>query len=105
MNAARYLKMLQDCVWPVISQWKNIAAFHFMQDGAPPHFANAVRTWLHDHFMQDGAPPHFANAVRTWLHDHFPGQWIGRRGVHEWPPRSPDLTPFDFFCGVDQETS
>ena len=23
--------------------------------------------------------------------------WIGRRGSIDWPPRSPDLTPMDFF--------
>ena len=27
----------------------------------------------------------------------FPGRWIGRRGPIEWPARSPDLTPPDFF--------
>lgn len=30
--------------------------------------------------------------------DHcFPECWIGRRGPVEWPTRSPDLTPLDFF--------
>ena len=24
-------------------------------------------------------------------------RWLGRRGPHEWPARSPDLTPCDFF--------
>lgn len=48
-------------------------------------------------FMQDGAPPHFARKVREWLDEHFPDRWIGRRGPIEWPPRSPDLTPCDFF--------
>ena len=48
-------------------------------------------------FQQDGAPPHFAIRVRDWLNAHFPGRWIGRRGPVEWPPRSPDLTPLDFF--------
>ena len=33
----------------------------------------------------------------AWLDDHFPDRWIGRRGAIEWPPRSPDLTPPDFF--------
>lgn len=46
-------------------------------------------------FMQDGAPPHYAIQVRTWLDDNFP-QWIGRRGRVEWAPRSPDLNPMDF---------
>ena len=48
-------------------------------------------------FMQDGAPPHFALTVRAWLDQHFSGRWLGRRGPHEWPPRSPDLTPCDFY--------
>jgi hypothetical protein len=25
------------------------------------------------------------------------GRWIGRGGPIAWPPRSPDLTPLDFF--------
>ena len=33
-----------------------------------------------------------------WRRDAtFPLRWIGRRGPVEWPPRSPDLTPPDFF--------
>lgn len=48
-------------------------------------------------FQQDGAPPHYAMPVRNWLNERFPGKWIGRRGAIEWPPRSPDLTPLDFF--------
>ena len=35
--------------------------------------------------------------MREWLDNTFPGMWIGRRGPVEWPPRSPDLTPPDFF--------
>lgn len=27
----------------------------------------------------------------------FPERWIGLHGPQEWPPRSPDLTPMDFF--------
>lgn len=51
-------------------------------------------------FQQDGAPPHYAATVRTFLDETFPNRWIGRRGPIEWPARSPDLTPMDFFCGV-----
>lgn len=50
----------------------------------------------HIWFQQDGAPPHFALMVRHWLDEHFP-TWIGRGGPFLWPPRSPDLTPLDFF--------
>jgi hypothetical protein len=28
---------------------------------------------------------------------HFPGRWVGRDGPIPWPPRSPDITPLDFF--------
>lgn len=49
------------------------------------------------HFQQDGAPPHYAALVREWLDNRFPGRWIGRRGPIEWPARSPDLSPNDFF--------
>nr|XP_018913457.1 PREDICTED: uncharacterized protein LOC109041542 [Bemisia tabaci] len=48
-------------------------------------------------FQQDGAPAHFSLAVRNYLNAEFPGRWIGRRGAIEWPPRSPDLTPLDYF--------
>lgn len=48
-------------------------------------------------FQQDGAPPHFHRMAIEFLDTNFPGRWIGRRGSIEWPPRSPDLTPLDFF--------
>ncbi|KAJ4440170.1 hypothetical protein ANN_08308 [Periplaneta americana] len=48
--------------------------------------------------VQDGAPPHFANMVRTFLDEQFPARWIGRGSPYiTWPARSPDLTPPDFF--------
>ena len=47
-------------------------------------------------FMHDGAPPHVALSVLAWLDQKFAGLWLGRRGPHEWPARSPDLTPCDF---------
>ena len=40
-------------------------------------------------YQQDGAPPHYAINV--------PNRWIGRRGFIEWPARSPDLSPLDYF--------
>lgn len=48
-------------------------------------------------FQQDGAPPHWALAVRDFLNEVYPGRWIGRDGPTPWPPRSPDITPLDFF--------
>ena len=57
----------------------------------------------HDYpFQQDGAPPHWHCAVRTFLNEHVPNRLIGRAGQNDqvfckWPPRSPDLTVCDFF--------
>jgi len=48
-------------------------------------------------FQQDGHPAHTAKATRMLLNKKFGNHWIGLRGPHEWPPRSPDLTPLDFF--------
>jgi len=47
--------------------------------------------------MQDGAPPLFSCFVTDVLNERFPGAWIGRGGPMSWPPRSPDLSPLDFF--------
>ena len=79
MNAKRYLTMLRDEVWPIISAWDNIEDLIFMQDGAPPHFAIVVC---------------------EWLNPQFSGKWMGCRGSHEWPARSPNQTICDFFFGV-----
>ena len=48
-------------------------------------------------FQQDGAPACYGKVVREWLNEKFGERWIGRRGFIEWPPRSPDLSPCDFF--------
>jgi hypothetical protein len=53
--------------------------------------------------QQDGAPPHLCREVRRFLNEQLPEQWIGRSVPNtdlppeEWPPRSPDITPYDFF--------
>ncbi|PSN33103.1 hypothetical protein C0J52_19410 [Blattella germanica] len=49
-------------------------------------------------FQQDGAPCHYANIMKDYLNDRFPNRWIGRGGNRPWAPRSPDLTPLDFFA-------
>jgi hypothetical protein len=48
-------------------------------------------------FQHDGAPAHYGEDVRHWLYATYPVRWIGRGGPIAWPPRSPDLTPMDFF--------
>jgi hypothetical protein len=49
------------------------------------------------HFQHDSAPPYYLGEVREYLSTHFPGRWIGRAAPIPWPPRSPDLTPREFF--------
>lgn len=76
LTAPQYLMLLQDLVFPSILN----------ADGIFPSY-----------FQHDGAPPHYGIGVREWLGEQLPGKWIGRRGPVEWPPRSPDLTPLDFY--------
>lgn len=55
--------------------------------------ATVQRLW----FQHDGAPPHFGLVVRERLTEMFGDHWIGRGGPIQWPARSPDITPLDFF--------
>ena len=48
-------------------------------------------------FQQDGAPAHYDRRVAGVLNENLSSAWIGRRGPINWPARSPDLTPLDFF--------
>jgi hypothetical protein len=78
LNAHKYLTFLQEYLNPLLEE-------------VPLHIRNDM--WL----MHDGAPPHFGRAVRDHLNITYPNRWIGRGGPFPWPPRSPDLTPLDFF--------
>jgi len=65
------------------------------------YFQSSVPDWLdlNDFWYQhDGSPAHYSRIAREYLEEIFPGRWIGRRGPVEWPPRSPDLSPPDFFA-------
>lgn len=63
-----------------------------------PRIQNVVGdAFEHVWFQHDGTPAHFALNVRNFLNETFVGQWIDRRGAIEWPPRSPYLSPLDFF--------
>ncbi|GFW20173.1 putative transposable element [Trichonephila clavipes] len=51
-------------------------------------------------FQQDGATCHTASATIDLLKDTFDDRLISRFGPVNWPPRSCDLTPLDYFlCG------
>jgi hypothetical protein len=76
VNGQSYLSMLQDYAVPQLMELENAHEFFWQQDGAPPHWSLVVREYLRDVFGE---------------------KWIGRGGPIVWPPRSPDLTPCDFY--------
>lgn len=75
INGERYRTMLTDFFWPKLNDME-------VDD-----------MW----FQQDGATCHTADATMDILHERFEGMVISRRGDVNWPPRSCDLTPLDFF--------
>lgn len=76
VNGSNYLAMLNNNVVP---------------------FLKSKRRLSKTYFQQDGAPAHYAKAVRNFLDKEFHSRWIGRMGPISWPARSPDLSPLDFF--------
>ena len=52
---------------------------------------------MYEIFQQDGTPVHWSFDVWDLLNRHLPGKWIARDGPTAWPPRSPDITPLNFF--------
>ena len=75
INGERYRDMLAEFLWPKLDDM------------------DLTDVW----FQQDGATCHTSNATIALLHQKFPGLVISRRGDVNWPPRSCDLTPLDFF--------
>ena len=75
VNGNRYKQMLQEYL------------FHEMED------MNTENIW----FQQDGATAYTARETIDMLRTHFPNRVISRFGDVPWPPRSPDLSPLDFF--------
>ena len=71
---------------------------HFLNTFITEYLENVpLNSFMTTWFQLDGCPSHYSIVSREWLDDHFPNRWIGRGGPVAWPPRSPDLTPLDFF--------
>jgi hypothetical protein len=87
-------KLLSGFPWPIIFKPETtITCLDMLQLYLPQlehHQPDVV-------FHQDGAPPNWARVAPEFLDIHFPGRWAGRDGPIPWPPRSPDITPLDFF--------
>jgi len=77
VNSARYTAMLRNFFFPQLHNFEGYNA----------------RTW----FQHDGATSHVSNESLTVVKEMFNGKLLSRRGDIPWPPRSPDLTPLDFF--------
>lgn len=75
VNGERYRSMITDFLWPKLNDM------------------DVADMW----FQQDGATCHTAHATMEILHERFEGTVISRGGDVNWPPRSCDLTPLDFF--------
>lgn len=73
VNQENYLEMLKIFFWPKILNTPDYKKYYFQQDGATPHTAISVQTWLSGKF--------------------------GKKFIDKdsWPPRSPDLNPCDFY--------
>lgn len=98
-------------VWCGILDDRIIGPYFFERNLNSPTFLNFLingfwdaihnlpcQTRLNLKFQLDGSPVHNAAVVREWLNENFENKWIGRNSpLIEWPPRSPDLTPLDFF--------
>jgi hypothetical protein len=49
---------------------------------------------------------HFLHQVTAYLNQCYENHWIGHHGPIPWLPKSPDLTPLDFFLwGIMKEIS
>ena len=82
LTGQRNLDIINNVVVPELIQ-----IYGQQRNGAVRH------TW----YLQDGATPHRARMVYIRLEQLFPNRVIGLGHGIEWPSRSPDLTPLEFF--------
>jgi hypothetical protein len=82
LTGQKYLDIINNIVEPQLRQ-----LYGQQRNGA------IRRVW----YMQDGAGPHRQRQVHNRLQELFPNRVIGLDHGVEWPPRSPDLAPLDFF--------
>lgn len=47
--------------------------------------------------MHDDATAHFSRPARQFLNERFPNKWIARGEPINWPARSTDLNPLEFY--------
>ena len=86
INGERYLQMINDQIVPVLDEGER---FRRQQNGRFRHL------W----WAQDGAPLHRSRDVMARLQELFGDRIVALNQPVEWPPRSPDLTPWTSSCG------
>lgn len=101
-------------VWCGIFCGKIIGPFFYESNLNAANYLNLLRHELEEYledlplsirmnlkyFQQDGAPAHNARVVRQYLTEFYDNV-IGNNMEIDWPARSPDLTPLDFFLWGD----
>ena len=97
------LHSLKVGVWIAISRRRIIGPFFFGETVTSQRYINILSKFigeLSDNeksravFQQDSATAHTSNETLTWLRHNFGDRLITK---DLWPPRSPDLTPPDFY--------
>ena len=76
VNQHNYLEMLKYFFWPKVLRTAEYKKYYFQQDGARPHTAMTLQTWLIDKFGEN------------YMYKDM------------CPPRAPDLSHCDFYYGV-----
>jgi len=71
------------------------AYLRFLQEELPRILEDVPLNKRGRMYFQHVGAPHSSREVRNFLNYHFPGRWVGRGGPHNWPARSPDLSPLD----------
>ena len=99
----------------VITKKQVYGPFFFERNVTGDAYLHILQNWLMDElkvsehedtiFQQDGAPSPWKLTVRAYINEHLRGRRIGRGAgdgdnvLLKWPPRSPNMTPFDFLGG------
>ena len=84
MNSQRYINMVVNQIVPSLQQ------LGYRQGRCGIYFPGLF-------YIQDGAPCHTSHQSRAVLEQYFPNKVVSRFNTVEWPARSPDLTPLDFW--------
>ena len=80
---------------------------NFINNDLPALLYSVNTNWKNQlWFMQDGHPAHTSHLGLAAIKNQFGNKLISNKTTYEWPPRSPDLTPCDFFLwGYIKEVS